>query len=66
MYQLNWNFVCFLFSKYNIYRIKIIKFWQLILTISKFNKTQSQCPLKMVDGEQVNLNFNIFKAKLFE
>ena len=44
MDQLNWNFVCYLFSKSNIYSIKIIKFWQL-MTISKFNRTQSQCPL---------------------
>ena len=30
MDQLNWNFVCFLFSKPDILSIKSIKFWQLI------------------------------------
>ena len=42
MDQLNWNFVCFLFSQFNIHNHTILA---INMTISKLNKTQSQCPL---------------------
>ena len=49
--QWNWNLACFLFSKFNMYNIKIIKFWQLI---SYGNiKTQPLCPLNHV----IQINF---------
>ena len=38
MYQLNWSFICCLFSKCRIHRIKIIEFWQLIWKFKKSSK----------------------------
>ena len=53
--QLNWCFVCNLFSKSNIYSTKIIKFWQLIWQFQNSTKLSPSVPYVNMINVEIDL-----------